>query len=479
MAAAAARAPAVVMSRNGVAIGDGQPITTDEPRFEFDLEVTTDRPLTRAEVWYGPAGGGPAERLEGVTAAAAAAGRLRPAVRLRRGVNEIRVVAANAGATTDTRFHVSFTPPPVRVVIDTLREPGGPPHKFDPDAPGAWPADGGVVEVTGRVEWDDPGDPIGLDPHLAVVFTANGVVHPPVRVNPVAGKKERAFTGRVFLNAFDAGNPGLTRVRAQLRSGSRPGAVAQAGREDAGFTAASKNPLDKQRLHLLIIGVEVPERDRAALVRRVVRAVGGEVPADNPEFDRLGGTFYHRGCARAILHRPQVGNVSTGHLNGLLADVEQAILRAPDRGEDWVNDFILVHYEGKDWWEGGKRFLHTSSSLRYDPAATAAIRQTAIRRDELPPVPGMLLYFDNITDPARPGAAGLHEPPLLWFSWKKREDAALLSPLIGQAVRQKRSFGEIADAVLAEAKKLGGLSAEPFNNLTPDIRGRAFGLQEP
>src|SRR5262249_59060488 len=123
-------------------------------------------------------------------------------------------------------------------------------------------------------------DRVARNPTLRVVFLANHVAHPGLEPKtPVSGKREREFSGPVYVHATNS------TVRVELRSGPQPGALPQQSSNAFEFAVKCDKPLDKQRLHVLVIGVDVPERDRVALAKRVVAALDGKIPGDNPNFD--------------------------------------------------------------------------------------------------------------------------------------------------------------------------------------------------
>ena len=473
----------------------GNPVTPEQAlppvgdsSFTFDLKVASETRLTRVEVWYGI---GAAIGLEQVgevklSDAVAVGGGFeltaRPTLRLRAGArNHVRVVASNAGGTVAVAFNVSYAPPPVRVVIDSIREPNGKVIPLSPGSANALTVDKAMIDVEGRVLWDFDDEPIGRDPNLTVTFVANGVAHLPVAVQPAKdGNNERRFVGRVYLNTLDPDPkaPGVTRVRADLRSGARPVPIPQEGLAQAGFAVTSSDPLRRQRLHVLVLGVEVPDADRKELVRRVVKAVGGELPPDNPHFTE--GRFARDGFEFAYLYAPRLGYTKAGDLNALLSAARTDIERRTKRpGEEWVNDVIVVYYQGEDWVDAdGRWLLHSATTL--SGAAGKNPAEYAIRLDNLPQIPGMPVAVVNVASTAKPGSTLAIDLPYLRYAWANNAAAGELLPQIALAIRAERTVEQMA-------KRVGlGLDGVPVANrptraafLPDDVLARVIGLKKP
>ncbi len=473
------RPPTIVLSHRGNPVSPGQVIVSDEQRFVLGVRVKSEKPITRAELWRGSAADTTVERVDGVDAKGAVAGGLELVTQstfdLRCGVNRIRVVAANGGDATEVEFSVSYTPPPVRVVIESIVEiaPGGKtvPLKFVPGSPIT--AAGPMLEVRGKVVWEADNDPIARDPNLTAVIFANRVAHLPVQPELADGKKERAFVAPVFLNAP------TTRLRIELRSAGKAGTVAQQGYTATELQIDCKNPLSKQRLHVLIVGPEVPLRERSALVRRVIEGLGGTIPDDRPGFDR--GEFKQPLFSRAVLYRPLVHDVDQSDVVGLVKEVEREIRDTTGRkGEEWVNDVVLLYYQGRDLMgKDDRRLLHTTRSLVYDDAAAATFM---FRVDDLSPAPGVQFAMLNVADPKKPQAAAVAlgaTVPLLRYPWKDAAGVARLPELLKTAVTRLRTLGEVADEVSREVAKLATLAGNPTDTLPAEERLRVIGFGRP
>jgi WD40 repeat protein len=472
--------PVVRLTRNGKGFAPDQGLQpVSDPRFGFDVVVNSEVALTRFEVSFGT---GPTAELVPVGDVGPAAARAvpggfelttAPAVALRRGANNyVRVVAANAAGTTAVGFGVSYTPAPPRVVIDRVGEPDGEAKPLPRDGPlqVGTPA----VEVEGRVLWDDDREPIARDRELAVVFVANGVSHVPVpveRYDASTGKRERAFRGRVYLNTLDP-NPnarGLTRVRVELRSGETPREQETDDRgspEPLTFAVQSRKPLTNQRLHVVVFGVRVPKEDEADLLRRVVKAVGGDA-GDGPP----GDTFARPDFTEAILYR-KLGYTRQSDLNAMLTRVRQDIESHASRN-GWQNDVVVVYYHGYDWVDGSGRWLLDSAvTMGFEPAEKRS--GDAIRLDDLAQTHGMPVAVVNVASAAAPATDLAIDLPYLRVAWAQAAQRGRLLDQFADALsKQRRTFGAAAGYVGANV----GPGARLAESLPAEgVGGRVVGL---
>jgi hypothetical protein len=477
-------APAISVTRGPDRIQNGQSIATNQPRFGFNLRVTSGTALGRVELWHQAGPQAPLERVDGVgprDALAVPDGfdlHSAPEIELRDGVNRVRVVAANTGTGDSLEFTVTYTPPPVRVVIEGIDEvgaAGAPPVELG--APGRGRqvvADRAFVQVRGKVVWTADDAPVARARDLSVVLTANQVVHFPAELRPAEGaKKERSFTAPLFLNAAQ------TRVTVEVRVWGRP-PVAQQGVGPAGFDLACRGPLAEQRLHVVVIAPDVSDgEEEAKLVRQVVGAVGGELPKGPSPF--RSGEFAHRSFTRAVLYRPLVYHTGPSDVAGKLRQVETEIKQSMARpGKGWVNDVVLVYFQGRDRvGKDGVRRLATSQTRQYEEGAG---EHTELRVDALERTPGVRLIVLNV---AGPGAAQASADPLtadplqLRYPWKNPAATGELLPLYGEAVGQEQSLGGVVDRVRDAVRKNTARADDPIDALPPEVRDRPFGPVRP
>jgi WD40 repeat protein len=450
--------------------------------FQFTLRVRSDTELKPVEVWHGMnpaqmepvpgAGDGKAEAVDGGFAL-----EVNPTVRLRDGTNYIRVVVNNAEARAERTFHVTYKRPGVRVEIKTIIDEQGAGGK---PVPLKWSSKGMPLEANGRklhvhgsVEWDDPNHPVARDENLWVVFSANFVAHPGVRV-PLAnaGDRKRAFDATVYVNDEH------TTVRVELRSGSMDRPLPQQGSEALEFTVNSKNPLKpkEQRLHVLVIGVNVPQAREALLARQVIEALHGKHDGDLSFTNRV-VDFEQPEFTRAMIYKPLLGyGVTRPKINELLRQVEQRISQSTrQEGQEWVNDIVVVYYEGSDLvGSDGLIRLHTSKTLG-DPASAEA---HAVILRELEPTSGLRLPLLNVENPRipRPAMSPFEESlPLLRYAWNNAADREKLLPILEQSVATRRTVGKVVEQVRNEVLKTNLHAEEPTEFVPDQLQSRVIG----
>ena len=466
---------------DAVALAPGNNIRTDQPRLFLAVKVNAPGKLTQVELRRTDALPGQQDRVPGLDANAAVALpngfelTAKPELPLREGVNQFELVASAGETLARFPFSISFTPPPIRVEIDGIDES----LQGKPFAPLLKPAAGtpyqaaeGFVRVRGRVIWSGTGDAARGAGH-EIILVANDVRHLPVELAaPPAGSREAAFVAPLFLNAAD------TQVRVEVHARGQAGPLPQQKVADVAAAVHSPKPIREQRLHVLVIAPQVREDGRTGLARQVMAAVGGEFPADRPVLHRM--PFKHKAFARATLYAPLVQNVSKPGIHGLLEDVEDEIRKsAAEPGpRGWVNDVVLVYYQGRDMpGKDGLLRLHTtrSSSPAY---AAGGGEQFAVRMDELPPTPGVRLSLLNVIDPGgapRPAADPLAAVPLLLrYVWKDQGAAGGFLPLVREGVAQQPTVGGVADWICEKVKD-NDRSGPATITLTPAVRERLLG----
>jgi hypothetical protein len=279
----------------------------------------------------------------------------------------------------------------------------------------------------------------------------------------------RRFEARLFLNGVE------NAVRVDVRGAGADAAVPAQRAGGQEFRLGCAAPLGKQRLHVVVIGVNVPDADRADLVRRVVGALGGDAAGLAG-----GGEFTAPGYDRAILYKPLVGDdVGAGNIANAMVDVADAIRTlTTDPKEDWVNDVVFVYYQGKDWVDDqGRRWLHTSPSLRYQGAD--GWEQRAVRADDLPASAGVKLLLLNVADPdGRPDPADAFGAEVMRYGFTDPAARPRLVGLLGRALTARVRLGEVIEYLNTElrAEVAAGM---PFVNLHQDVRDRPVGRGGP
>jgi hypothetical protein len=262
-------------------------------------------------------------------------------------------------------------------------------------------------------------------------------------------------------------------VKVEFRSGGRPVPIPRQLLGGDAITVVSREPLTKQRLHVVMIGVGVPDAQRRELVRNVVLALGGELPKGNPNFTE--GRFTRRGFDFAYLYDPRLGYAKPGDLNAMLLAVRADIAARTKRpGEEWVNDVIVLYYHGADWFEQDGRWMgHSATTLG---AAGPNLADRAIRMDNLPDAPGLLLRVANVVSPESPAGERLGDGSFLRFAWPKASERMSLLPRMADAIRAERRVREISGR-LAELLLDLPPGQRPLRQaqLSEDVLARVFG----
>ena len=152
---------------------------------------------------------------------------------------------------------------------------------------------------------------------------------------------------------------------------------------------------------------------------------------------------------------------------------------AARKGAEWVNDVVLIYYQGRDFVGGdGRRRLHTDASLGYTGARAD---QLAVLVEELPPTPGVRLVLLNVVDPGAPQPAVdalAVEPPMLRYRWRDPAAMTQLFALYEQAVKEQSKLGGVIDRVRDGIGKLPA-PAEPSERVPLPVRERRIGLGPP
>jgi hypothetical protein len=370
-----------------------------------------------------------------------------PQVPLNVGTNDLKLVAFNDGGSADGRVVVNRVPPSVRVEIDQIElRPDKDAVKVLEKKTGAdgeitfAAAPGSLVWVVGHVTWTDL-EAKQLDaPDLNVVLLVSGFVQFPVALGPRGKEGQagvRAFEAPVVLTAAQ----NTIKVEVRQGRGDAGETVGQQALSRNEFTLDCAAPATDQRLHLLVVGVNVA--DGKALAQRVLDTLGAEAK-DRPS--GLQGEFKTGAFKRCILYRVLTGEVERGKVEAQLVEINKEVGRL-SRENKGPNDVILIYYQGEDLMKGGERWLKTSRNLQYPDAAPETY---AIPCRALPRVAGAQLLLLNVlaqaqTRAAGPGWGGDPNMGLLHYASLNRQAAVMQQ--LGRAVLTEKSLGAVAKNV--------------------------------
>ncbi|HEY1859457.1 MAG TPA: hypothetical protein VGG61_03840 [Gemmataceae bacterium] len=372
----------------------------------------------------------------------------KPELTLKAGPNNLTLIALNAGGSSSGAVVVNFTPPSVRVVVDRIELRSDKGETLESLKPLAGSGDEvkfdrvstSLVWLVGRVIWSDP-EAKQLDAKdVNVVVLVRGCRQFPVALR-ARGQGSKAYIRdfAVPVALTDVENPIKIEVKENRAAGEKT--VAQEVVSRSAFKLACAAPVAQQRLHLLIVGVNVT--DGAALSKRVLDTLGAtERPAG------LQGEFKTEAFQRSILYRVLIGEVERGKVEAQLVEINKEIARIHEQSK-WLNDVILVYYQGEDVVKNGERWLKTSRNLQYpgDEPEKYAIPCRSLPREAGTP----LLLLNVVGAPEEsaqgPGSGGDPEVGLLRYAWndvREPQNAALLLQLLEKALREKSRLGDVA-----------------------------------
>ena len=214
---------------------------------------------------------------------------------------------------------VSYTEPAVLVVpdrIELLEDNSDAQQVFKPvylpngDVTFLRPAPQSVVWLVGRVRWSDPKARALDDRGLEVVVKVGDCRQFPVALGP-RGKEEqmnvRSF--RVPLVLIGAQN----KIKIEVPS------VSQQELSRREFELACSKPVKHQRLHLLIVGVNVKDADGAETPRARCTGGGPQEPAEGCSRDRFTKKPPFEHC---MLYYVLVGDVERGKVETQLEQIK-------------------------------------------------------------------------------------------------------------------------------------------------------------
>jgi WD40 repeat protein len=370
-------------------------------------------------------------------------------LKLTKGTNRLELVAVN----TDDRSRreeivVSYVPSPGFISIDEVKVLAGDAVQqvlkptYGPNGDVSFPeVPRNLVLLTGRVSWMDPEAKALDNPRLEVVVKVGDCRQLPVALDR-RGKGDEANVRRFHVPLVLIGSQ--NRIKIELPT------VSQQELSRREFDLACAAPERKQRLHVLIVGVNV--KDAEELKNRVLDALAVD-RKDRPKGAQ--GVFVKKPPFDwCNLYHVLAGEVTCGKVLAQLADINNEIRRLKTN-EGWLNDVVLIYYQGEDVPvpAKGERWLKTSLNYRYEQAPLQAF---AIPCHALPRVPGVELLLLNVA--AAPGAfasgsdwGGDPDAGLLRYTCQnpdevRRADPPLLT-LLQQAIRKKGRLGEVVQYV--------------------------------
>lgn len=281
-------------------------------------------------------------------------------VKLAPGVNrfQVEVFAPSVGRKLfpPEPLLLNYVPPPVRVEVAELVWQGGSLKNTNANSPGtkaefATPAGSGRVTIRGRVE-----GPCG-DQSMHVKAWANGFLYETVPV------RDGAFEARVVLSQARE-----NAVKLEL--------VGHPDEVDTGrFLVDCTAPVTEQRMHLIVVGVDVFDRkDR----ERVQADLAEALRIEQVEGRRWQSTRF----SNVEWYRSQFGSDAyRSRINALFTQVHASIERRRRIGAPLENEVVLFFYRGEELTADRESRLATAEHLRRNRSGDVAIDVEALQRD--------------------------------------------------------------------------------------------------
>jgi hypothetical protein len=316
-------------------------------------------------------------------------------VELQMGLNSLTLEAVNAsGRQVSAPVVLNYLPAPLRVVLDRLvvRQPGGKAVEPEslPRGQVVFPAVSDArVRLQGRVLWGNE-KVAATQKNLLVRITVNGFQQAPIALKPATGSKlETPFEADLVLSR-EKDNQVRLSVQGQDES----------SRSD--FTVDCREPIKRQRLHLLILGPRA--RDADALKKQVLEALhikAGKDGLRSPAFEAIklyGPLAGAQTRPSAIVHK--------------LLEIKYAILALAKTGTP-MNDVLMIYYQGGEAVRKDGNFFETFSG-----AAEGGGRQFGLPADDLVEllsgIPGAQVLLLDVDRDAQGESAGQGDKIAHW-----------------------------------------------------------------
>jgi WD40 repeat protein len=303
-------------------------------------------------------------------------------VTLSRGNNAFCLVVENEGhGEKPKELHVAYVVPAPRVVVEKI----APLHQMAKPVSYSRqdgrlvvaPTDVNLLMLSGFVQWDDPDDPALTGEGQELQVLVNGMRQLPVEL--AARGAGAAATRRPFRTPIALAKAGDNEVQLSL-----PGLPSQS-EGDTLFHLACTNPLKDQRLHVLIVGVDVEDAQR--LKESFFQAIF--VPRPPPG---LKGTFEKEPFKQPYLYHVVAKRDATREVIRYQLGVIASEIKKLQQTSEWVNDVIVLYYQGRLVYANDTCYLETKFNKTDD---RAPVEKYALDCRELPTLPGVQLLMLN------------------------------------------------------------------------------------
>jgi WD40 repeat protein len=364
--------------------------------------------------------------------------------------NLLRIVAVNDGGESESQRTVTYVRKPVDLVIDRLESLEGagalvPEIREGGKLRFTTMASEGKLSLEGRIRWPDAATQ-RLNQVSVVHVLVNGFLQQPVALKPARPTDlEWKWKAKIRLN-----RSGENEVSVLL-----PG-VARASDCRLDFQVKCSKPDERQRLHLLVVGVG--ERDARQLETLALRAVrGARIPGT---VDQITTPAFTKGWIYLASGYVNRGKVS--------AQLERVHLRVGDP-TDAGSDVVLVYFRGQETVDDRGEFYLLTSQSQFDPDTRSSAVSSKDLSERFSSVPGAQLILLDVQRQAQaangkpapalhPSARWPSEPQMaaLRYAWLSNDaapaDARLLVAIDNAPPRATR-LGEIESAVSRDSER--------------------------
>jgi WD40 repeat protein len=459
------------------------PDTSRQAAYEVAYRVESERPLQRVEIRRADTVLYQADLTKGEREGALYVLSGKAVVTLQSATNVLELLAVNAdGRSPRAEVVVSYVEPAVLVLVDRVeilddqgrvQQQLTPQHQANGDF--HFPvASRSFLWLTGRVRWSDPQAPALTARNLEVLARVGDCRQFPVLLGPRApGDQANVRSFRVPLVLIGPNN----RIRVEVQS------VGQQELSSHEFDLDCAAPARNQRLHLLIVGVNVT--DAVRLKNRILDAL--DVDSKNRPLGSQGEFFRKPPFERCVLYHVLAGEVDRGQVEAQLVEINHEIIRL-QQATGWLNDVVLIYYQGEDIVlpDRRQRWLKTSRNYQFPQAPSEVF---AVPCHALPRVAGAQLLLLNVSDGARTGQAsdwgGPPDASLVRYAHRLPSEGGTPDPtllrLLQEAIQRASRVGDVVQTV---NRLLGQQPStwSPYVVLDEDLARRRIGpgaAQEP
>ncbi len=240
-----------------------------------------------------------------------------------------------------------------------------------------------LLMLHGAVQWDDPQDKALTDPALEIQVFVNNMRGFPVALAPAetnSSRPRRTFQAPIALTEKN------NVVELKLIS------LASQVEGDTLVHLDCTNPMKDQRLHVLIVGVDVDDAEK--LKQSFFKAIGVTKAPEGLQGPFKKEPFKQAYLYQVVARQDALQETILGQLYKIKDEIQEQ-----QRTTQWVNDVIFLYYQGSMVYKGNTCYLETKLNRR---RPYAPVEEYAIDCRKLPTLPGMELVLLNLSEKGTP-----------------------------------------------------------------------------